>query len=82
MTQAVEVYHGLTAAEEEFKLKYLEILRERTRHDEAQAIFVAEQRGEERANAKWLTERDKWQSTLDEQAAIIAKLRAQLDNTT
>ena len=62
MSQAVEAYRGITATEE---FKYLEILRARIKHDEAQAIYSAEkrgeqrgekrgeQRGEERANAKW-----------------------------
>ena len=43
MSQAVEAYRGITATEE---FKYYEILRARTKHDEAQAIHSAEMRGE------------------------------------
>ena len=50
MSQAIEAYRGITALEE---FRYLEILRERTRHDEAQAIYNAEKRGEERMNEHW-----------------------------
>ena len=80
MSQAVEAYRGITATEE---FKYLEILRARTRHDEAQAI----------SNAK-KQEREHWQGVvaeqevlmaeqevlIAEQAALIAKLQSELKN--
>ena len=65
MTQAVEAYRGITATEE---FKYLEILRARTRHDEAQALRNAERKRDEH-----------WQGVVAEQAALIAKLQAQLN---
>ena len=74
MSQAVEAYRGITATEE---FRYLEILRERARHDEAQAIFVAEQRGAETERAKWLTERDKWQAEVDKLRSELAKFQAE-----
>jgi len=42
MSQAIEAYHSITTTDE---FKYLEILRERTRHDEAQALNNATKRG-------------------------------------
>ena len=79
MSQAVEAYRSLTATEE---FRHLEILRERARHDEAQAIRNAEKR-----------EREKWQGVvadkdtalankdteLAKQAALIAELQARLE---
>ncbi|MCL2010884.1 MAG: Rpn family recombination-promoting nuclease/putative transposase, partial [Synergistaceae bacterium] len=59
MSQAVEAYRGITATEE---FKYLEILRARAGHDEAQAIRNAERRGEQRGAE---TERQKWQSVVE-----------------
>ena len=56
MSQAVEAYRGITATEE---FKYLEIMRARAGHDEAQAIRNAERRVLE-------TERQKWQSVAEE----------------
>ena len=44
MSQAVEAYRGITATEE---FKYLEVLRARTRHDEAQALRNAERKRDE-----------------------------------
>ena len=66
MSQAVEAYRGITATEE---FKYLEILRARTRHDEAQAIFNAEKRRDEH-----------WQSVVADKDALIAELQAKLAN--
>ena len=43
MSQAVEAYRGITATE---KFKYLEIIRARTKHDEAQALRNATRQGE------------------------------------
>ena len=65
MSQAVEAYRGITATEE---FKYLEILRARTRHDEAQAIYNAEKRRDEH-----------WQGVADENERLrreLAELRA------
>ena len=69
MSQAVAAYRGITATEE---FKNLEILRARTRHDEAQALRNAERKAEQR-------EREKWQSVVEEQATKIAELQKQLD---
>jgi len=77
MTQAVEAYRGITATEE---FKYLEILRVRARHDEAQAMSNARKKGEESERKKWqgvVAEKD---TALAEQAALIAKLQAQVKN--
>ena len=65
MNQAVEAYRGITAMEE---FRHLEILRERARHDEAQAIFNAEKR-----------EREKWQGVVADKDALIAELQAELN---
>ena len=73
MNQAVEAYRGITATDE---FKYLEVLRARTRHDEAQALSNARKQ-----------EREHWQgvvaekdTALAEQADLIAMLQAQLKN--
>ncbi|MCL1997526.1 MAG: PD-(D/E)XK nuclease family transposase, partial [Turicibacter sp.] len=50
MEQAIEAYRG-TAADEEFR--YLEWLREKRRHDEAQALYNAALKAERRADKKW-----------------------------
>jgi len=58
MSQAVEAYRGITALDE---FKHLEILRERARHDEAQAIRNAEKKAEKRRDEHWygvVAERD------------------------
>ena len=55
MSQAVEAYRGITATEE---FKYLEILRARASHDEAQAIRNAERRGAEAERQKWRDEKE------------------------
>lgn len=69
MSQAVKAYRGITATEE---FKYLEILRARARHDEAQAIRNAERRRDEH-----------WQSVAEENERLrqeLAELRAQRAN--
>jgi len=58
MSQAVEAYRGITTLEE---FRYLEILRERARHDEASALAHA---------AK--VEREKWQGVVAYKDAVIA----------
>ena len=80
MAQAVEAYKGITATDE---FKYLEMLRERTSRDEAQAIGNAERRGErrgeQRADERWqgvVAEKD---TALAEKDALIAELMAKLE---
>lgn len=58
MAQAVEAYRGITATEE---FKYLEILRTRTKHDEAQALMNARRK-----------EREHWQDVVADKDALIA----------
>ena len=65
MSQAVEAYRGVTATD---RFKYLEILRERTAHDEAQALYNAQ-----------LKEREKWQGVVADKDALIAELMAKLE---
>ncbi|MCL2388249.1 MAG: Rpn family recombination-promoting nuclease/putative transposase [Defluviitaleaceae bacterium] len=77
MNQAVEAYRGITATDE---FKYLEVLRARTKHDEAQAINNAKKQGAEAEREHWqcvVAEKD---TALAEQAALIAKLQAQIKN--
>ena len=64
MTQAVGAYHSITADKQ---FQYLENLRAKARHDEAQALSHARKQ-----------ERKKLQGVIDEQAARIAELEAQL----
>jgi len=64
MSQAVEAYRGITALDE---FRYLEILRERARHDEASALAHA---------AK--VEREKWQGVIAEKNAALAEKDAAL----
>jgi len=75
MSEAVMAYRHVAASPE---FREMERVRSKARHDEAQAIYNAEQRGEERANANWqgvVAEKD---TTLAEQAALIAKLQTQI----
>ena len=79
MSQAVEAYRGITATEE---FKYLEILRAKAGHDEAQAIRNAERRTAEAERQKWQgvveAERQKWQGVVEEKDTEIEQLRRQL----
>ena len=50
MTEAINAYQSIVASPE---FREVERLREKARHDEAQAIWYAEQKAEERINAKW-----------------------------
>ncbi len=68
MQEAIGAYRHVAATDE---FKEIERLRSRARHNEAAALRHAEQIGAER-------EREKWQSVVEEQAAIIAQLKAQL----
>jgi len=68
MSQAVAAYRGITATEE---FKHLEILRARTKHDEAQALNNARRQG--------AMQRDEhWQGVVADKDARIAELEAQL----
>ena len=48
MSQAVQAYHSITATDE---FQGLEWLRRKREHDEAQAMYTAEKRGEKRGEA-------------------------------
>ena len=77
MSQAVEAYRGITATEE---FKHLEIIRARTRHDEAQAINNARKQRDvhwQGVVAEVVAEKD---TIITDKDALIAKLQAQLDN--
>jgi len=87
MNQAVEAYCGITATEE---FKHLEIIRARTRHDEAQALsnarkqrdvhwqgVVAEKDTIIADKDTMLADKD---TMLADKDALIAKLQARLDN--
>ena len=77
MSQAVEAYRGITATEE---FKHLEIIRARTRHDEAQALSNARKQGAKQRDVHWkgvVAEKD---TIISDKDALIAKLQAQLDN--
>jgi len=71
MSQAVEAYRGITATE---KFRYLDILRERTRYDEAQAIGNARRQ----EAAKWQGVADSLTDERDAALAEIEKLKLQL----
>ena len=82
MSEAIMAYRHVAASPE---FREMERVRSKARHDEAQAIFNAEQRGEERANANWqsvvanvVAEKD---TALAEKDALIAKLQAKLKNS-
>jgi len=68
MSTALQAYRHVAASDE---FREIERVRSMARHDEAQALRNAELRGEKRATAKL-------QGIVDEQAALIAELQAQL----
>ena len=68
MEQAINAYEKITITPE---FQELERLRSRARHNEASAIYNAEQRGREE-------ERVVWQSVVADQAAENEKLRLQI----
>jgi len=68
MSQAVGAYQSITTDK---NFQYIESLREKIKHDEAQALNNAEKRG---AKARDLH----WQRVITEKDAIIAQLQAQL----
>ena len=69
MNEAIGAYRHVAASPE---FREIERMRSKARHDEAQALRNAEQRGEERADQRW-------QGVIAAKDAIIAELRAQLD---
>jgi len=75
MSTALQAYRHV-AASDEFKER--ERMRSKARHDEAQALRNAELRGEERATVKWQGLTAEKDTTIAEQAALIAELQAQL----
>jgi len=68
MSAAVQAYRHVAASPE---FREIARLRSKARHDEAQALGNARKQGA-------AEEREKWQSVVDEQAALIAELQAQL----
>jgi len=68
MNAVVQAYRHVAASPE---FREIARLRSKARHDEAQALGNARKQGAEE-------EREKWQSVVDEQAALIAELQAQL----
>ena len=76
MTQAIEAYRAITATD---RFREIERMRDKARHDEAQALLHARETAIEETNAKWqsvVTDKD---AALAEQAAEIARLRALLE---
>ncbi|MDR0220849.1 MAG: Rpn family recombination-promoting nuclease/putative transposase, partial [Lachnospiraceae bacterium] len=68
MEQAISAYNSIVVSPE---FKEYERLRDKARHDEAQAIWNAERRGETRSD-------ERWQGVVAEKDALIAELRARL----
>ena len=69
MEQAINAYEKVSVSPE---FKELERLRSLTRHNEATAIYYAEERGRDE-------EREKWQGVVADKDAEIAHLKAQLE---
>ena len=68
VTQAIGAYREVVVSPE---FRELERLRFEARSNEASALANAERKAEQRAD-------EKWKGIVDEQAALIAELRAQL----
>ena len=68
MEQAINAYHSITASPE---FREQERLWAKARHDEAQALSNAEERGEARANTRW-------QSVVADKDAENERLRLQI----
>ena len=68
MSDAIQAYRSITADDE---VRQMELSREMAERDEANAMSVAEKRGEKR-------EREKWEGVVAEKDAEIAELRARL----
>ena len=70
MKEAINAYHKITAASE---FRELERLRSRARHDEAQALYHAQQQGIQQGMQQ---EREKWQAENEQLRKQIAELQA------
>ena len=68
MQEAIKAYRHVSASPE---FRELERIRSKARHDEAQALKNAEERGEKRADIKW-------ESIVADKDALIAELLAKL----
>ena len=84
MQEVIDAYRSVTASAE---FRELERLRSKALHDEAQALYDAEQRGLGRGLEKGRSEglekgrseeREKWQSVVAEKEALIAELMKRL----
>jgi predicted transposase/invertase (TIGR01784 family) len=80
MQQAIKAYRHITAMDE---FKTLERMRSDARRNEASALGNARREGKSEGIAEGILlgeeqERVKWQGAFDEQAALIAELRARL----
>ncbi|MCL1857725.1 MAG: Rpn family recombination-promoting nuclease/putative transposase [Oscillospiraceae bacterium] len=69
MKEAIGAYRHVSATKE---FRELERMRSKARHDEAQALKNAEERGEKRSDRKW-------KSVVADKDAIIAELQAKLE---
>ncbi|MCL2322364.1 MAG: hypothetical protein FWC47_09695, partial [Oscillospiraceae bacterium] len=71
-------YRSVTASAE---FRELERLRSKALHDEAQALYDAEQKGLGRGLEKGRSEeREKWQSVVADKDSVISKKEAELTN--
>jgi hypothetical protein len=78
MSEAIMAYRHVAASPE---FREIERMRSKARHDEAQAMYNAEKRGELRGEIRGAErERESWQGVVAEKDALIAKLQAQLNN--
>ena len=75
MSEALQAYRHVAASDE---FKEIERMRSKARHDEAQALRNAEQRGADAEREKWQSVVDDKDAALAEQAALIVELCAQL----
>jgi len=73
MSQAVGAYHSITADKQ---FQYLETLRTKAGHDEAQAISNAERRGAKAEREKWQTEKDQLQAENEKLRQQLAAMQA------
>jgi len=76
MKQAIGAYRSVSASPE---FRELERMRSKARHDEAQAIKNAEERGEERGKKR---ADEKWQEVVADKDAEINRLRTLLEQKT
>jgi len=76
MSEAVQAYRHVAASDE---FMVMERMRSKARHDEAQALNNAEQRGEQRANAQWQAVVAEKDTRIAEKDTRIAELEALLE---